>query len=150
MSQDAISSTMRFLDTRTDNFPHSDINLALNLALLVSEVDSEVTIYSGLPFQQYYINNAKNTKLIQKKKSNIERLVKIENSNKLPKIKEHKVVAECAAGYFDVKFNSDGSLNDEIENLKQDNLICIVNISGRTTDIVLCTTMLLILIDLLH
>ncbi|MBY0378890.1 MAG: ParM/StbA family protein [Burkholderiales bacterium] len=137
MSQDAISSTMRFLDTRTDDFPHSDINLVLiNHALLLSEVDSEVTICSGLPFQQYYINNAKNTKLIQKKKSNIERLVKIENSDKLPKIKEHKVVAEGVAGYFDLKFNSDGSLNDEIENIKQDGLICIVDIGGRTTDIV--------------
>lgn len=137
MSQDAISATMRFLDTRTDDFPHSDINLVLiNHALLLSEVDSEVTICSGLPFQQYYINNAKNIKLIQKKKSNIERLVKIENSDKLPQIKEHKVVAEGVAGYFDLKFNSDGSLNDEIENIKQDGLICIVDIGGRTTDIV--------------
>jgi hypothetical protein len=137
MSQDAISSTMRFLDTRTDDFPYSDINLVLiNHALLLSEVDSDVTICSGLPFQQYYINNAKNTKLIQKKKNNIERLVKIENSDKLSKIKEHKVVAEGVAGYFDLKFNSDGSLNDEIENIKHDGLICIVDIGGRTTDVV--------------
>ncbi len=137
ISQDAISSTMRFLDTRTDDFPFSDINLVLiNHALLLSEIDSEVTICSGLPFQQYYMNNTKNTNLIQKKKNNIERLVKIEHFDKVPSVLEHKVVAEGVAGYFDLKFNNDGKLNEEIEDIKQDGLICIVDIGGRTTDIV--------------
>jgi plasmid segregation protein ParM len=137
ISQDVISSTMRFLDTRTDDFPYSDINLVLiNHALLLSGIEEDVTICTGLPFQQYYVNNKKNIELIQKKKNNLLRSLNIENNVNMPKITAHKIVAEGVAGYFDLKYNIDGSLNEEIEEIKQDGLICIVDIGGRTTDIV--------------
>ena len=137
IGQDAISSTMRFLDTRTDDFPYSDINLVLiNHALLLSGIEKEVAICSGLPFQQYYVNNKKNVELIQKKKNNLLRSLNMENNVDIPTIVDHKIVAEGVAGYFDLKYNSDGSLNEEVEQIKQDGLICIVDIGGRTTDIV--------------
>ena len=133
----ALSGSLRFLETRTDDFPYSDINLILAYhALIKAGIDGDCHICTGLPFNQYYINNQKNMSLIERKKNSFSRNIKAINSKVIPIIKSHKIAAEGVAGYFDLKYNEDGSLSDEIEQLKQEGLICIVDIGGRTTEIV--------------
>lgn len=133
----ALSGTLRFLETRTDDFPYSDINLVLAYhALIKAGVEGECHICTGLPFNQYYINNQKNIPLIEKKRESFSREVIACNAKVKPVIYTHKIASEGVAGYFDLKFNEDGSLNEEIEQLKQEGLICVIDIGGRTTEIV--------------
>jgi plasmid segregation protein ParM len=126
-----------FLPTRTDDFPYSDLNLALVYhSLLRAGADGEVSICTGLPFSQYYVDGSKNRSLIEKKKQSFTRNVIAKNAITTPIIVEHRICSEGVAGYFDLKYNQDGSLNNEFDDFINSGVICIVDIGGRTTDIV--------------
>lgn len=138
------NSNHQFLQTRTDDFPYSEMNLALVYhSLLKSGAKGDVSICTGLPFNQYYLETGvKNTELIEKvKKSFKDHVTVCQDDNgvvggDLPVIVEHKICSEAVAGYFDLKFNQDGSLNQEFQRLQNNGLIAIVDIGGSTTDIV--------------
>lgn len=134
----SINAGHRFLQTRTDDFPFSDLNLVLVYhALLRAGADGECSICTGLPFNQYFIESGqKNRNLLDRKKLSFERDVVALNSNTKPLIVDHRICSEGVAGYFDLKYNEDGSINEEIEDFNQKGVICIVDIGGRTTDIV--------------
>lgn len=133
------NTSHRFLQTRTDDFPYSDITQVLVYhSLLKAGATGNISICTGLPFNQYYSETGvKNLELIQKVKKAFTREVKvIQPYENLPVIVEHSVCSEGVAGFFDLKFNDDGSLNDEFTSLQQAGVVCIVDIGGSTTDIV--------------
>ena len=137
VEEPAINSGLHFLDTRTDDFPFSDINLILVYHSLVrAGVDGDCKICTGLPFNQYYVNHARNQTLIDKKLASFKRKVNPVNSSNIPNIIEHRVMAEGVGGYMDLRFDEDGSISLELDQLAQDGLVSIVDIGGRTTDIV--------------
>lgn len=133
------NTSHRFLQTRTDDFPYSDITQVLVYhALLKAGATGEVAICTGLPFNQYYSETGvKNTDLISKVKEAFKRTVNvIQPYDNLPIVSEHMVCSEGVAGYFDLKFNQDGSINEEFTNLQQNGVVSVVDIGGSTTDIV--------------
>ena len=134
----SINAGHRFLQTRTDDYPYSDLNLVLVYhSLIRSGATGECHICTGLPFNQYYTETGqKNRELLDKKKASFERAIFAVNEKNDLSIVEHRICAEGVAGYFDLKYNQDGTINQEIEDLNQKGVICIVDIGGRTTDIV--------------
>lgn len=138
VEQPSINAGHRFLQTRTDDFPYSDLNLVLvHHALIRAGAEGECHICTGLPLNQYYLESGqKNRDLLDKKKLSFEREVIALNTTNKPVIVEHRVCAEGVSGYFDLKYNQDGTINQETEELAQKGVICIVDIGGRTTDIV--------------
>lgn len=135
----SVNSNHRFLQTRTDDFPYSDITQVLVYhSLIKAGATGEVAICTGLPFNQYYSETGvKNTGLIDKVKAAFKREVNvIQAHDNLPVIAKHSVCSEGVAGYFDLKFNDDGTINEEFAELQQSGVVCIVDIGGSTTDIV--------------
>ena len=133
------NSNHQFLQTRTDDFPYSEMNLALVYhSLIKAGATGEVGICTGLPFNQYYLETGtKNNELINKVKESFKKDVKvIQDYKDLPVIVEHKICSEGVAGYFDLKFNQDGTINEEFQQLQNNGLIAIADIGGSTTDIV--------------
>lgn len=134
----SINAGHRFLQTRIDDFPYSELNLVLvHHSLLRAGAKGECQICTGLPFNQYYSNDGqKNRQLLDLKKQSFNSKVKALNSSVELNIVDHKICAEGVAGYFDLKYNEDGTINSEVDELNQKGVICIVDIGGRTTDIV--------------
>lgn len=134
----SINAGHRFLQTRIDDFPYNELNQVLVYhALLRAGAQGKCQICTGLPFNQYYHNDGqKNRQLLDLKKNAFKRKVEAVNSDVELEIVEHKICAEGVAGYFDLKYNPDGTLNTEVADFSQKGVICIVDIGGRTTDIV--------------
>lgn len=134
----SLNSGHRFLQTRTDDFPSSDMNLILVYhALVRAGVDGDCSICTGLPFNQFYTKTGqKNKALIESKKQSFTRVVTALNAVNIPIINEHIVCSEGVAGYFDLKYNQDGSVNEEFMDLSSKGLVCLVDIGGRTTNII--------------
>lgn len=134
----SINAGHRFLQTRIDDFPYNELNLVLVYhALLRAGAEGKCNICTGLPFNQYYSTDGqKNRQLLDLKKNAFKSKVTAVNSDVKLEIVEHRVCAEGVAGYFDLKYNQDGTINQEFDDHCENGVICIVDIGGRTTDIV--------------
>lgn len=128
----------RFLQTRIDDFPYNELNLVLvHHALLRAGAEGACQICTGLPFNQYYSNDGqKNKQLLELKKQAFMSQVTALNSDVEIQIADHKICSEGVAGYFDLKYHQDGTINEEFAEYSENGVICIVDIGGRTTDIV--------------
>ncbi len=97
----------------------------------------DITLVTELPISDYFIGNAKNRDLIDRKMNNLEKYPPRnmnENVN-LPVIRKHHVLSAGIAAFFDLLLDFDGRENDDIQELIEDQPIAIVDIGGRTTDI---------------
>lgn len=125
------------LDTRFEDYPKSNINIVL-VNHLLNEIGAEgdIAICTGLPFNRFYKDSQINNDLIDAKKMAFrQECVKL-NSNTKFNIKEHLVISEAVAAYFDIMLNDDGSEDTDLKNYIGDEAVVIVDIGGRTTDIV--------------
>lgn len=136
ISQDSLNSASNiFLDTRIEKFPMSDLNIVLvHHALKESNAIGDVVISTGLPFNRYYKNSVVNKELIDAKKKAFK--VNIEFENKKFKIVDHHVCSEAVAAYYDIVLNDDGTDNKTVKDMIGNENVVIVDIGGRTTDIV--------------
>lgn len=123
------------LDTRTEDFPVSNMNLVLvNHVLDQSSASGDISICTGLPFNRYYKDSVVNKSLIEDKKTSFRRNIK--GTHNSFSIVNHFICSEAVAGYFDLILNSDGSDNQYVTDMIGDGSVVIIDIGGRTTDIV--------------
>jgi plasmid segregation protein ParM len=134
-SYTVVGSDESAFDTRTEDFPTSDINVVLvNHALDRQNATGDIAICTGLPFNRFYTKGVSNSQLIEAKKTALSQAVKgCQNEFNIIK---HFVCAEGVAGYYDLVLNDDGSFNENIKDAIADDTVVIVDIGGRTTDIV--------------
>jgi plasmid segregation protein ParM len=132
-------SLLRSLDTRMDNYPLSALNRTLvNHALAdCGLADTPIYLVTGLPVDQYYKNSAPNTEMIDAKIANLAKPVqRIGAGPGLAKISKQGVVSEAIAAFYDALIKPDGAFDAEIEALISRRPVGVVDMGGKTTDIV--------------
>jgi len=128
------------LPTRYDDYPVSSHNRALVVSALerAGYAGQKVEICTGLPLRTFYSGGGEPNKImIQNKRENLlKNDVRHSNGEPILEIVAHEVIAECVATYLDyvVSDTDDGSVKMNTDRLKDK--IAIVDIGGRTTDIV--------------
>jgi plasmid segregation protein ParM len=132
-------AAINYIDTRTQDYPYSKHNIALIYHVLhKAGITGPVSIMTGLPVERFYINGQKNVKLIDKKIDNLLNTT-VKNLNDqiiLPTVAQHRVISQALAAYFDLLLDLDGNVNSDIEEISNDSKIAIIDIGGRTTDII--------------
>ena len=131
-------SAINYIDTRTLDYPYANHNISLiNHILYKSGIKGKVSVLTGLPVQRFYVNGVQNEDLINKKVNALlnSNVINLDESVELPQIKQHRVISEALAGYFDLLFDISGKKNKEVEEITTDSKIAIIDIGGRTTDI---------------
>ena len=132
-------AAINYIDTRTQDYPYSKHNLALIYHVLnKAGITGAISVMTGLPVERFYSNGQKNTALIEKKINNLIN-TEVTNLNKdiiLPNVVQHRVMSQALASYFDLLLDDSGNINKEIEDISKDSKIAIVDIGGRTTDII--------------
>ncbi len=132
-------AAINYIDTRTQDYPYSKHNTALIYHVLhKAGVTGPVSVMTGLPVERFYNNGQKNVKLIEKK---IDNLINSEVKNLndkvvLPTVAQHRVISQALAAYFDLLLDINGNVNQDIEEISNDSKIAIVDIGGRTTDVI--------------
>ncbi len=125
--------------TASDSYPVSAMNrVIVNHALKVSKLNAshQLFITTGLPLKKYYKSNSPNKELILAKTKNLlKNDVTPSFDYNLPLIKQHKILAEGLASWFDYITirGSDGKLTRDNERYNM--RIAVIDIGGRTTDI---------------
>jgi plasmid segregation protein ParM len=125
--------------TASDFYPISAMNrVIVSHALKVAKLNSSHNLFitTGLPLKKYYKSNAPNKELILAKTKNLLTNDVVANFDyNLPVIKQHKILAEGLASWFDYTTirSHDGSLERSVERYGM--RIAIIDIGGRTTDI---------------
>lgn len=141
-----------FTNTRYDEYPTSELSKALVYQALRNALNSHnissrnLAITSGLPVNRFYNTHSrtKNVALLEAKKLNLLEMDTVYNvldeNHEKPrlKIKDHKVLCEANAAYYDVLFGDD---DDDISDIAQESGIyeggaAVLDIGGRTTDCV--------------
>lgn len=132
-------SLLRSLDTRMENYALSSLNRVLvNHALSACGLENTpVYLVTGLPVDQYYRNGAPNEEMIGSKMKNLAMPVqRIGAGPGLAKIVKQGVLSEGIAAFYDALIQPDGTLDSYIEDLIARRPIGVVDIGGKTTDIV--------------
>lgn len=132
-------SLLRSLDTRMDNYALSPLNRTLvNHALAdCGLADTPIYLVTGLPVDQYYQNGAPNTKMIDAKIDNLSKPVhRIGTGPGLATIVKQGVVSEAIAAFYDALIQPDGSYDAEVEKLIARRPVGVVDMGGKTLDIV--------------
>jgi plasmid segregation protein ParM len=125
------------LDTRFEDYPTSNINIVLVYhALKEMKAEGNIAICTGLPFNRYYKEAIVNKILIDSKIQAFQSEVNTNNDGFNFNIKEHLVCSEGVASYFDLMLNKDGTEDLEFKDYLGEESAIIVDIGGRTTDIV--------------
>lgn len=142
--ENVMSLKNEVIDLRTINYPCSDVNAVLIYHALVragfSSGDS-LNIVTGLPFKEFYLNGSRNNDLIKQKSDNLVRhVLNLDPSVSLPHIHRHSVMAEGAGAYIDMILNIDGTENSDMVEAISESPMAIVDIGGKTTDIVTMDT----------
>lgn len=132
-------SVLEHDSTSSDDYPTSDLNRVIVMhALRMAGLDAKHELYicSGLPLKKYYKLSSPNASLIKKKVANLKQNnVIADDKYNMPIIKEHQVLPEGLASWFDfiTERNQDGTI---IKNADRYNMrIAVIDIGGRTTDI---------------
>lgn len=132
-------SLLQTLDTRMANFPVSDLNRALvNHTLSACGVgETPVFLVTGLPVDQYYKNGGLNIDLINAKIQSLAKPVhRLGKGPALPPIVGQHVVSEATAAFYDALIQPNGDFNADIEALIARRPVAVVDLGGKTTDIV--------------
>ena len=95
-----------------------------------------VVLCTTLPFSRFYTGEGINAALIEKKKQNLANRVVTSFGYTPFTISEQYVLSEGVAAYFDLLYNQDLSINENVAQIAKSSLITIVDIGGQTTDIV--------------
>ena len=128
------------LPTRYDDFPLS----SHNRALVYAAIDQAgyglrpIELCTGLPLRTFFSGGGGyNDIMISNKKSNLlKNDVKDRLGNPVANIVGHEVIAECVATYLDYVVSEDKEGKVKIINDRSKDKIAIVDIGGKTTDIV--------------
>ncbi|MCF2900975.1 ParM/StbA family protein [Pseudoalteromonas sp. OFAV1] len=127
-------------NTASDDYPISNLNKVVVMHALRKASLSEkhkLHICTGLPLKKFYKRGKPNADLIKRKMENLKsKNITSQDDYSLPEIVNHQVLAEGLAAWFDyiTYFNSDGRI--ERHNDKYQQRIAVIDIGGRTTDIV--------------
>lgn len=130
---------LRSLDTRMESYALSSLNRVLvNHALSSCGLaDTPIYLVTGLPVDQYYRNGAPNEEMIGSKMKNLAMSVqRIGAGPGIAKIVKQGVLSEGIAAFYDALIQPDGTLDAYIEELIARRPIGVVDIGGKTTDIV--------------
>jgi Actin-like ATPase involved in cell division len=138
------------IDTRTEDYPLSDANIALVYHALHQAFGGQYhkfKIATGLPLNRYYSgkDRAKNEKLIADKienllinkdtsNPNVYNLFDAQQKNEPIQIQKHIVLSEGQCAYFDALMNDNGKRSSIYDDLWEGGC-AIIDIGGRTTDI---------------
>lgn len=127
--------------TQFNGYPTSTLNRAIvahALSLAGLPENTEIACASGLPFQWYYKNGKVNNQLVKQKSANLLKndVVPVDPDRSIPLIKKHDVTAEALSAWLDIVLvrNREGRL--EIDSNLRDLSYGVIDIGGRTTDIV--------------
>lgn len=143
------TSAEQALDTRTLEYPTSGYNKALIYqairkyceAIGIKDKDIcnyEFKILTSLPVSRYYQSSGKNNDLIQKKKEfllNEEDCYRVSDNIRLA-ITDHIVLCEAQVAFFNKIIDQHGNPTED-EEILTSNECCVIDIGGKTTDIVL-------------
>lgn len=134
------------LPTNINEYPFSDLNRSIVFYALhmagIDVLNEDIVITTGLPFKHYYKNKKPNEKLINAKINNLMPIngdpqIKSKNGFTIPHIKSHMVLPEGVAAWFNFAMDIDPENGKAIPNKEfLSKKIAIVDIGGRTTDIV--------------
>ncbi len=123
-------------DTRNADYPISSTNRALVYhALRESGVRGDINLVSGLPVNRFYISGERNVELIESKRQSLMRPVHSVSGAILPIVRQHKVLSEAVAAFYDALINMDGSVNHEFKEISDEEPIAVVDAGGKTLDI---------------
>ena len=132
------------IDLRNLNYPTSDVNAILIYHALTRagfNSDDHLRIVTGLPFKEFYLNGTKNIELINKKRKNLDRSIICKDKKvSLPHIDFHNVLSEGAGAFIDIALDFNGNPNTGIIDSIKDAPMSIVDIGGKTTDIITMDT----------
>jgi plasmid segregation protein ParM len=99
--------------------------------------DTPVYLITGLPVDQYYKNGAPNQALIGQKIESLSKPVtRIGKGPALAVIAGQSVTSEAIAAFYDALIQHDGEYDAEIEALIGRRPVAVVDLGGKTTDIV--------------
>lgn len=129
-------------ETRATDYQHSAMSRVLvNHALTSAGYGGkEVSIMTGLPVGDYFPSgDRKNQKLIDAKIASLMTEVNAKHKTELPRIVKADVKAEAVMSYFDLSMNPDGTLNEEFTDLTRRRPMAIVDLGGKTLNIVVIT-----------
>ena len=94
-------------------------------------------LITGLPVDQYYKNGAPNQELIGQKIASLAKAVqRVGKGPRLARIAGQSVISEAIAAFYDALIQPDGEFNAEIEALIARRPIAVMDIGGKTTDLV--------------
>lgn len=130
---------LQALDTRMEGYPLSDLNRTLvNHSLAACDLgDVQVHLITGLPVDQYYKNGAPNQELIGQKIASLAKPVqRVGKGPRLARIAGQSVISEAIAAFYDALIQPDGEFNAEIEALIARRPIAVMDMGGKTTDLV--------------
>ena len=140
-----------FTNTRYDEYPTSTLSKALvyqalrNALRQFNMTPRSLTITSGLPVNRFYNTHASTTNrtLIDAKKATLLDMANVYNlldeAHEKPrvKIKDHRVLCEANAAYYDVLLDDSGEISQQaIETGIFEGGAAVLDIGGRTTDCV--------------
>ncbi|MFN8771013.1 MAG: plasmid segregation protein ParM domain-containing protein [Neisseriaceae bacterium] len=93
----------------------------------------EIVLITTLPFEKFYVKGQPNNDLIYKKKQNLLRtdITPLHN-----RIIENFVMANGVSGYFDLLYDNNSYINEEISTINKEKLITIVDCGYNATDII--------------
>jgi plasmid segregation protein ParM len=129
---------IRALDTRSSDYPYSDLNrILVNHALADCGLNTApLYLITGLPVDQYYKGAKPNMELIDKKKGSLAKHVRRHGAGPaMATILKQNVVSEAIAAFYDALIEHDGQLDTVIEQLIARRPVAVIDLGGKTLDI---------------
>lgn len=127
----------RAMDTRVLDYPVSDLNRILVAHALIKAGFSgaNVSLVTGLPVDQFYVDGAPNKVLISNKTQSLLKPVSGVGKSQSPAVVvSHKCVSEAIAAFYDALLNGDGSVNDDMQTIINRRPVAVVDLGGKTLD----------------
>jgi plasmid segregation protein ParM len=125
------------IDTRNDEFPYSDANLAVVVEALrraLPEGTEQVHVVTNLPVNRFYVSTGERREFdLARKAAAWRRTIRDMSGAALPRIDAFTAISEAVAAWCDYVIGPDLRLNNQ----RFGALTAIVDIGGRTTDIAL-------------
>jgi plasmid segregation protein ParM len=124
------------IDTRNDEFPYSQANLAIVMEALrrVLPDGAEARLVVNLPFNRFYTSTGDRQEIHpDRRAAALRRIVRDLSGATLPRIVDITVIPEAIAAWFDYVIGPDLHLNNQ----RFRELTVVIDIGARTTDIAL-------------
>jgi plasmid segregation protein ParM len=131
-----------YVETRQADYQTSAMNRVLvqHALLRAGFGGQELAISAGLPVSDYYRGEFKNETLIDTKVANLKVPVSALQAGVEPvTIKSVEVRAEGVMAYFDLLLQADGSINEDFERLSRRRPLAVIDLGGKTVNIVVVT-----------